>query len=165
MFKLLVREQILVREMKGKFWVLAVIISAVVAGSAGYFACLYLGQRVTLGDDTYKAVEIGRNYLENGLSRGGPGPWVGDLLQVKLESEGPNYYWYGYPWEEEVDRPVASIQPPDYIYYVSEGRGLIHEPLILCWIIRFEQAKRPGHWFEVWVDADSGDVVGGMQCK
>lgn len=37
MFKLPVREQILVGEMKGKFWVLAVIISAVVAGSAGYF--------------------------------------------------------------------------------------------------------------------------------
>lgn len=131
--------------MKGKFWVLAVIISAVVAGSAGYFACRYLGQRVTLGDDTYKAVDIGRNYLENGFSREDPSPWVGDLLQVKLEMRNPNYYWYGYPWEVEVDRP--------------EGEST------LCWIIRFEQAKRPGHWFEVWVDADPLDVVGGMQCK
>lgn len=144
MFKLLVREQILVREMKGKFWVLAVIISAVVAGSAGYFACLYLGQRVTLGDDTYKAVEIGRNYLENGLSRGGPSPWVGDLLQVKLEMGDPNYYWH-YLWGEEVDSPV--------------------EENTLCWVIRFEKAKCPGHWSEVWIDADSLDVVGGMQCK
>lgn len=92
-----------------------------------------------------EAVETGRNYLENVLLRGGSGPWVGDLLQMKLEVRDPNYYWYGYPWEGEVNKP--------------EGENT------LCWIIRFEQAKRPGHWFEVWVDADSGDVVGGMQCR
>ena len=99
-------------------------------------------EAVEIEDET---VEIGRNYLENVLLRGGSGPWVGDLLQVKLEVRDPNYYWYGYPWEGEVDRP--------------EGEST------LCWIITFEQAKHPGHWFEVWVDAESGDVVGGMQCR
>ncbi len=133
--------------MEKKFWVLAVFIPAVVAGLAGYFAGLseLPANCVTLGDDTYEVVEMGRNYLENVLSRGGSGPWVGDLLQVKLEVKDPNYYWYGYPWEGEVDRP--------------EGEST------LCWIIRFEKAMRPGHLFEVWVDADSLDVVGGMQCR
>ena len=89
-------------------------------------------------------VEIGRNYLENGLSGGGPSPWVGDLLWVKLEVRDPNYYWH-YLWGEEVDGPWGENT--------------------LCWIITFEQAKRPGHLFEVWVDADSLDIVGGMQCR
>lgn len=99
---------------------------------------------VTLGDDTYKAVAIGRNYLENILSREGPSPWVGDLLQVQLEIRDPNYYWH-YLSGEEVDKPDVENT--------------------LCWVITFEKAKRPGHFFEVWIDADSEDVVGGMQCR
>jgi len=37
--------------------------------------------------------------------------------------------------------------------------------LRLCWIIRFEQAYRPGHFFEVWIDAYTSEVIGGTQCK
>jgi hypothetical protein len=70
---------------------------------------------------------------------------VGDLIKVGLRVVDPNYYWYGYPWHDDVDRP--------------EGENT------LCWIIRFEQAKRPGHFFEVWIDASSSDIVGGMQCR
>ena len=37
--------------------------------------------------------------------------------------------------------------------------------LRLCWIIRFEQAYRPSHFFEVWIDSHTGEVIGGTQCR
>jgi hypothetical protein len=39
------------------------------------------------------------------------------------------------------------------------------EEFRLCWVIRFEQAKLPGHYVEVWIDTNSGEIVGMTQCR
>jgi hypothetical protein len=39
------------------------------------------------------------------------------------------------------------------------------EEFRLCWVIRFEQAKRPGHFFEVWIDASTSKIIGMTECR
>lgn len=68
---------------------------------------------------------------------------VGPVLSTKLEERIPNFYWHD----------LAGLEKPE----INEAR--------LCWIIRFEQAKRPGHFFEVWLDAYTGEVLRGQQCR
>ena len=41
--------------------------------------------------------------------------------------------------------------------HISEDR--------LCWIVRFEQGGRPGHYIEVWIDVLELYVLGVEQCK
>lgn len=84
-----------------------------------------------------QAVQIGRGFLD------GIGFMTGRVLSTKLEEVTPNFYWHD----------LAELEKPD----VQGSR--------LCWIIRFEQAYRPGHFFEVWIDAYTGVIVGGMQCR
>jgi len=67
---------------------------------------------------------------------------TGILLSLSLEVVEPNFYWH----------EIFSIPIPD----VNGTR--------LCWLVEFEQASRPGHFFSVWVDSESGEVVGGTQC-
>jgi len=68
---------------------------------------------------------------------------VGKYLQHSVENGVPNYSWQKklgikYPWV---------TMPCDYI------------------AVRFEQANRPGHWYEVWVEQDSMQVIGGGTCR
>jgi hypothetical protein len=34
----------------------------------------------------------------------------------------------------------------------------------LCWVIKFEQASRPNHYFEVWIDANTSKIIGMDEC-
>lgn len=97
------------------------------------------------GIDEVEAAGIGRTYLEGILSREGPGPWVGDWVGAYLGERVPNDYWY---------QLIAGDSDGD------SGGGEVK-----CWILRFEKAKRPGHWFEVWIDPRTGDILGGVQCR
>ena len=87
-----------------------------------------------------QVIEIGREFLEDiGLQ-------TGKVLSVDLIDEVPDgylYYWH----------LAAGLEKPD----VPEDEW--------CWMIKFEQALRPGHWFEVLVGVNTTEVVGGMQCK
>jgi hypothetical protein len=83
------------------------------------------------------AIQIGKQFLD------GIGYVTGDVLFVKLDEENPNFYWH----------ELAKLEKPDV------------QGLRTCWIVRFEQAYRPGHWFEVWIDAQTGEVIGGQQCR
>jgi len=83
------------------------------------------------------AIAIGKSFLESIDCS------TGQVLFIELEERPPNFYWHD----------LAGIEKPD-----------IDEPR-LCWIIRFEQAKRPGHYFEIWIDAYTGEVLGGQQCR
>lgn len=67
---------------------------------------------------------------------------TGILQSLSLEVVEPNFYWH----------EVFGIPVPD----VNGTR--------LCWVAGFEQAMRPGHFFVAWVDSESGEVIGGMQC-
>ena len=84
-----------------------------------------------------QAIHIGKGFLD------GIGYTTGKVLLAKLEEKTPNFYWHD----------LAELEKPDI------------QGLRLCWIIRFEQAYRPGHFFEVWIDAYSGEVIGGIQCR
>jgi hypothetical protein len=84
-----------------------------------------------------QAIYIGGDFLD------GIGYTTGKVLFTKLEEKNPNFYWHD----------LAELEKPDM------------QGLRLCWIIRFEQAYRPGHFFEVWIDAYTGEVMGGMQCR
>ncbi len=89
-----------------------------------------------MGIGLFKAVEIGRDFLDNvNLT-------TGKVLSTSLEVREPNDYW----------SVAYSLEKPD-----------TQEPSLL-WVIRFEQAARPGHYFEVWVN-QGGRVLGGSQCK
>jgi hypothetical protein len=84
----------------------------------------------------FAAVERGRSFLDdNNLT-------TGQVLSTALEVREPNFYW----------SIVMGMEKPN----TAEPR--------LMWIIRFEQANRPGHFFEVWV-AERGMILGGAQCK
>ena len=38
------------------------------------------------------------------------------------------------------------------------------EEFQLCWVIKFEQVNRPGHYFEVWIDASTSQIIGMDEC-
>ncbi len=84
----------------------------------------------------YDAVEIGRKFLDD------HGYTTGRVLSTSHEVREPNFYWSS----------MMGIEKPDN----AEARPL--------WVIRYEQASRPGHFFEVWV-AEGGAILGGAQCK
>jgi len=82
-------------------------------------------------------VQFGRSYLlEEGIQ-------VGRVLSIELEKVTPNFMFnYGLKFER-----------PDLV----EDR--------LCWLVRFEQRGRTGHYVEVWIDFYEALVVGGVQCR
>ena len=83
------------------------------------------------------AVYMGRDFLlEHGVD-------VGRVLSVTAETGEPNYYWHTV---FGLDRPGSST-PLSY------------------YVVRYEQAERPGHYYEAWVSAGSLTVVGGGQCR
>jgi hypothetical protein len=94
-------------------------------------------QSVEKLNSTWEVIQIGRRFLDE------RGYTTGRILSSILEEREPNFYWdYALKFER-----------PDI------------QGLRSCWVIRFEQAERPGHWFEVWVDASEYLVIGGMQCR
>ncbi|MBS7646680.1 MAG: hypothetical protein QXD34_01055 [Candidatus Bathyarchaeia archaeon] len=84
-----------------------------------------------------QAIVIGKNFLNS------IGCIVGPVLSANLEEKVPNFYWHD----------LAELGKPN----ITEPR--------LCWVIKFEQAYRPGHFFEVWLDAYTGEILGGQQCR
>ncbi len=88
-------------------------------------------------NSTWDIIQIGKHFLDE------RGHKTGRILSSSLEEREPNFYW----------NYALKFERPDI------------QGLRSCWVIRFEQAERPGHWFEVWVDASEHLVVGGMQCK
>ena len=63
---------------------------------------------------------------------------TGKILSIHLEEKAP---LYAHPY-----KPSA-------------------EEFRLCWVIRFEQAKRPRHYVEVWIDTSTSEIVGMTQCR
>jgi hypothetical protein len=88
-------------------------------------------------NSTWDVIQIGKLFLDE------RGHTTGRILSSSLEEREPNFYW---DYALKFERPDISC-------------------LRSCWVIRFEQAERPGHWFEVWIDASEYLVIGGMQCK
>jgi len=87
-----------------------------------------------------QAIEFGREFFEDiGLQ-------TGKVLSVGLIDE----------------------VPAGYLFYWHSAKGLeipdIPEPE-LCWVVRFEQGSNPGHFWEVLVDMNTGEIVGGMSCR
>lgn len=94
-------------------------------------------QSVEKMNSTWEVIKVGKRFLDE------RGHTTGRILSSKLEEREPNFYW---DYALKFERP--------------DIRGLRS-----CWVIRFEQADRPGHFFEVWIDASEHLVVGGMQCR
>ena len=92
-------------------------------------------QLVTISED--EAVRIGRDFLD------GIDYMTGTVLRTRLEEENPNFYWHD----------LAKLEKPD-----------IQGPR-LCWLVTFGQGLKLGYFFEVWIDADTGEAVGGAQGK
>lgn len=84
-----------------------------------------------------QAIHIGKDFLDS------IGYATGKILFTELKDKTPNFYW----------QDIVQLEKPNI------------SGLRLCWVVRFEQAYRPGHFFEVWVDAYIGEVIGGTQCK
>lgn len=88
------------------------------------------------------AIGIGREFLENIDCQ------TGEVLSTDLVhvTEVPDGYWYY--WHQLVGLETPDIPEPEW-----------------CWMVRFEKALWPGHYFEVLVDAQTGIIIGGMQCR
>jgi hypothetical protein len=89
-----------------------------------------------------QAIEIGREYLE-GIGRQTGKVLFVDLVHRDEVPDGHLFYW----------QLAHGLEAPD-----------VPEPE-WCWIVRFEQALRPGHWWEVLIDADTAEVVGRASCR
>jgi len=94
-------------------------------------------QSVESLNSTWEVIQIGRRFLDE------RGYATGSILSSRLEEKEPNFY----------KNYALKFERPDI------------QGLRSCWVIRFELAERPGHWFEVWVDASEYLVIGGMQCR
>jgi hypothetical protein len=91
-----------------------------------------------------QAVDLGREFLDEIVGEGRTGKVLSiKLLEASEIPDGYLYYWHN----------LAGLEEPDV------------SGLKLCWLIRFEQAHRPGHFFDVLVNAHTGQVIGGMQCR
>jgi len=88
-------------------------------------------------NSTWDIIQIGKRFLDE------RGHTTGRILSSSLEEREPNFYW---DYALKFERPDIS-------------------GLRSCWVIRFEQAERPGHFFEVWIDASEYLVVGGSSCR
>ena len=127
-------------------WVLLGIVIFVLAGTAialgavGILPGVFTEQKWS--PEQEQAIEIGREYLEDiGLQ-------PGKVLSVDLKhrDEVPDsklFYW----------QLAHGIEVPD-----------VPEPE-WCWVVRFEQGLRRGHWFEVLIDLDTGEVTGYASCR
>ena len=79
----------------------------------------------------------------------------------------------GYAFFAEEGRRVGRVLSvkqgevtPNFVYNYSlkfERPDLVGDRL--CWLVRFEQWGRPGHYIEVWIDASDHLVVGGGECR
>ncbi len=84
-----------------------------------------------------QAIAAGREFLDT------RNVTTGQMLSMSLTVLEPNNYWHG----------MFGI-PND------AQLGFQH-----CWIIKFEKACCPGHFFQVFVNCETGDVIGGIQCR
>ena len=100
-----------------------------------------------------QAIEISRIFLD------GVGRKTGRVLSVQLEEKKPNFYW-DVALKSDVEWDRLDVWDRMLKYNRPELREI--RP---CWIIRFERAKSPGHFEEVWLDASEHIVVGGSSCK
>ncbi len=122
------------------------IIIALIAIGVGIFALAMISHQTPYEKPPpiteQQATEMGREFLENILGQN----QIGKVLFINLVSEIPSgylYYWH----------KLGGLEIPE----VPRSESY--------WMIRFEQAHRPGHFFEVLVDACTGKIIGGMQCK
>jgi len=99
------------------------------------------------------AIEIGRDFLDE------VGRKTGRVLFIKYEEKEPNFYW-----DNALKSDVEWDRLDIWDRMLKWNRPEIRETRP-CWVIRFEQAKRPGHFYEVWLDASEYIVVGGGQCR
>ncbi len=99
------------------------------------------------------AIQMGRDFL-NGVGRK-----TGKVLFIKHEEKEPNFYW-----DIALQSDVVWDRRDIWDRMLKWDRPEIRE-IRPCWVIRFEQAKRPGHFYEVWLDASEYIVVGGSQCR
>ena len=74
---------------------------------------------------------------------------VGDYLSHKAEQGVPNYYWQ----KEFHYHNLGNLA----YHRIPEPRDYI--------AVRIEQKCRPGHFYEVWVELDSNQVLGGGECR
>ena len=94
-------------------------------------------------DDVNTAVDTARAFLSlNGVE-------AGRYLNYSVEYGVPNYYWQ------------KQFQYDNLASLVYQG---LPEPCTYI-AVRFEQKQRPGHYYEVWVEQGTHQVVGGDTCR
>ena len=89
-----------------------------------------------------QAIAIGREYLEDTSWEAGKVLSV-DLVHRDEVSDSHLFYW-----QRATGLDVPDVPEPEW-----------------CWVVRFEQGLRPGHWYVVYIDVDTGEVVGRSSCR
>ena len=89
-----------------------------------------------------QAIEVAREYLED------VGGETGKVLSVQLvhrdEVRDGNLFY----WQRAKGFEVPDMPEPEW-----------------CWVVRFEQGLKRGHWLEVLIDLDTGEVTGYASCR
>ncbi len=105
-------------------------------------AVIFFSQSLGLGDNEAtlseeQAIQVGKTFFES-INR-----TVGKVLLTSLEQKISNNAWQN-----------LGVNICD------------NQQLQLCWIIRFEQVGfESGHFIEVWINANNGDIIGGNMCR
>ena len=87
-----------------------------------------------------QAIEIGEEFLRD------IGLHTGEVLSVSVIDEVPaGYLFY---WHSAKGLEIPDIPGPEW-----------------CWVVRFENGYFPGHWWDVLIDMNTDEVVGGMSCR
>ena len=86
------------------------------------------------------AIQIGRDFFEDIGLQAGKVLSVGVIEEVPV---GQLFYWHSAKGLDIPDIPEAE----------------------LYWVVRFEKGWNPGHFWEVLIDVNTGEVVGGMSCR
>ena len=89
-----------------------------------------------------QAIEVGREFFEDMGLQAGKVLSIG-LVHIGEVPAGYLFYWLS---ARELDIPDTSETE-------------------WCWLVRFEQGPQPGHWWEVLIDMNTNEVVGGMSCR
>ena len=87
-------------------------------------------------------MEIGEEFLEDIDLQTGKALSIG---LVHIDEVSASYLFY---WRSAKGLEIPDMPRPDW-----------------CWVVRFENGYLPRHWWDILIDINTNEIVGGMSCR
>jgi len=72
---------------------------------------------------------------------------------------------WNYTTGQVLSTALTVLQSNNYFHNIFGIENNAQPGFQHCWAIKFEKACCPGHLYEVFVNSETGEVIGGIQCK